>query len=143
MSSPTSRARCSTSKRTRWTPRSATSASSEMSPAPPSISGSPTRVSPQASGTCRSSAIAWPPTPGVEHVASGRLDDLEVERVVVDQEHHGVGSRDLFAVELDEADAGIDLFGEHVRVDRSDHRSQSEQTIGDGDGRRLSRVAGV
>lgn len=52
------------------------------------------------------------PVPGVEHVPRVEADNIEVEGIVVDQEHDCVRGPALFRGRLHESDARVDPFAE-------------------------------
>lgn len=60
------------------------------------------------------------PVPGVEYVLCVASDDVEVEGVMVDEEHDGIRGPALFGGRFHESDARVDLFAEHVGVGGAD-----------------------
>src|SRR5438094_497343 len=79
----------------------------------------------------------------VEHVARVGGHEVEVEGVVVDEEEHRVGGRDLVRGGLHPYDASVDVVVAGVRVGRPDVGSEVEQALRHDEGRRLAGVAGV
>src|SRR5438132_11910713 len=79
----------------------------------------------------------------VEHVARVGGHEVEVEGVVIDEDDHGVGGRDLLCGGLHPHHASIDMVVAGMRVRGPDVGAEVEQTLGHGQGGRLAGIAGV
>ena len=80
---------------------------------------------------------------GVEHVPGVVLNRGEIEGVVIDQQHHGVGGGDLVGRCLHPVHWDVDSTIAHVRVRGPDLGAQGEEALGHDQGRRLPGVTSV